>query len=182
MGEQVSGEDAARRASRGDLLGGQRGVQLADSALVPGGRILNVDDLADGGGRTGAMLRCSMSPDPAGLGWRSSRSDAAASWVRARLSSRRSEMGGDELVAGVDVRRGDDGPDVLEGHLQRAEPPDHLGGRDLVGGIAAVTSVRVDVGAAPAGRPDGNAASVLTLRWVAREKSPMGSEDRIWPV
>ena len=44
VGEQLVGVDARRRASGGDALGGQGGVQLSERPLVPGKQILDIDD------------------------------------------------------------------------------------------------------------------------------------------
>ena len=55
-------------------------------------------------------------------------------------------MCGDQLVASVEIGGGDDGLDLLEWHLEGPKAPDDLGRGDLLGGVAAMTSVRVDVG------------------------------------
>ena len=52
-------------------------------------------------------------------------------------------MGGDELVASVNVGRGDDRVDLVQGHLEGTEAPDDLGGGDLLGGVTAVAGGRV---------------------------------------
>jgi hypothetical protein len=49
VGEEVVGVDGRSRAARGDLLGGQEGVQFAERALVPAGGVFDVDDCADCG-------------------------------------------------------------------------------------------------------------------------------------
>jgi hypothetical protein len=53
---------------------------------------------------------------------------------------------GDQLVTGGQIRGGDDGVDLFQGHVQGPEPLDDLGGRDLVRAIAAVSRVRIDIG------------------------------------
>jgi hypothetical protein len=55
-------------------------------------------------------------------------------------------MTGDQLVAGGQVRGGDDGMDLFQRHVQGPEPLDDLGSRDLVGAIAAVPGRRIDIG------------------------------------
>ena len=55
-------------------------------------------------------------------------------------------MGGDELVASVEIGGGDDRLDLFQRHLEGTEAPDDLGGRDLLGGVAPMTGVGVDVG------------------------------------
>ncbi len=55
------------------------------------------------------------------------------------------QVGGNDLVAGLKVRGVEHRADVLEGHLEVAEPPYHLGSADLVGGVAPVARGRVDV-------------------------------------
>jgi hypothetical protein len=54
-------------------------------------------------------------------------------------------VGGDQLVAARHVGRGQDAPDLLKRHVQLAESPDDLGGRDLLRGVAAVPGELVDV-------------------------------------
>jgi hypothetical protein len=55
-------------------------------------------------------------------------------------------MTGDELVTSRQVGGGDDGVNLFQRHIERAEPADDLGGRDLVGAIPAVSGAGVDIG------------------------------------
>jgi len=55
------------------------------------------------------------------------------------------EVGGDQLVAGGDVGCREDCPDLVERHIQGPEATNDLGGRDLVGGVAAMAARRVDI-------------------------------------
>ena len=55
-------------------------------------------------------------------------------------------MSGDELVASCRLSGGDHGMDLLQWHVEGAEAADDLGGRDLVGCVAPVAGVGVDVG------------------------------------
>jgi hypothetical protein len=52
---------------------------------------------------------------------------------------------GDDLVAGNNVRRGQDGLDVLQGHVEGAEAADDLCDRDLVGLITAIAGVGKEI-------------------------------------
>jgi hypothetical protein len=53
---------------------------------------------------------------------------------------------GDELITSGQVGGGDDDVNLFQRHIERAEPADDLGGRDLVGAIPAVSGVGVDIG------------------------------------
>jgi hypothetical protein len=55
------------------------------------------------------------------------------------------KMGSDQLVAYPRIGRGDDSVDLFEGHVQRPESPDHLGGRYLIGGVVAVSGEGVNL-------------------------------------
>ena len=54
-------------------------------------------------------------------------------------------MGGDEVVASVNIGCGDDRLDLVQRHLQGTKAPDDLGGGDLLGGVTPVAGVRVDI-------------------------------------
>jgi hypothetical protein len=56
------------------------------------------------------------------------------------------QVTGDQLVTGRQVRGGDDGMDLFQRHVKGPEPPDDLGGRDLVSAITAVPGGRIDIG------------------------------------
>ncbi len=70
-------------------------------------------------------------------------SDGVLGTAQVRFES--GQVGGDDLVAGLKVGGVEHRADVLEGHLEVAEPPYHLGSADLVGGVAPVARGRVDV-------------------------------------
>jgi hypothetical protein len=55
-------------------------------------------------------------------------------------------VGGDHAVARGQVRRVEDGLDVLEGHVEVAEPADDLRDGDLLSSIAAIAGVSIHVG------------------------------------
>jgi hypothetical protein len=52
---------------------------------------------------------------------------------------------GDHVVTRLDVCGVQEGVDVVEWHLQIAEPTDDLGNADLLGGVAPVSGLGVDV-------------------------------------
>jgi hypothetical protein len=81
-------------------------------------------------------------------------------------------MRGDELIASFQIGCGVDGLDLLQRHFQDAKAPDDLGGRDLLGDVAAVTCVGVDVGRLR----QADAVVLEALACSIRAERPAGSE------
>ena len=93
-----------------------------------------------------ATLRCSMGPGRAGrrLEQVAQGGDRVLGPGQVRFEA--VEVGGDQLVAGVDVGGGEHRLDLVQRHVQGPEAADDLGRRDLVGGVAAVAGGGVDIG------------------------------------
>ena len=122
-------------------------MQLAQRSLVPRASVADVDDGGDGGG--------------------AGRGDAAMADLGPRLVVRAAEQVAergdrvlragqvflqpaqvrrDQLVTGRDAGRAEDLPDLVDRHVQVAEPADDLRGGDLLDGVPAVSGERVHVG------------------------------------
>lgn len=122
-------------------------MQLTERALEPGGGVLQVEHVADRHGRGRRHL--AVLDDHRGAGGR--RLEQVPQRCRRLLGAGKgglqaAEVTGDQRVPGEHVRRRDDLLYVLQRHVQRPEPADHLGRGDLVGGVAAVTGAGVHVG------------------------------------
>ena len=192
VGEQLGRVDAAARAVGALVLGVDRGVELAERALVPRPRVLDVQRLTDRGGRGGVHPQAA---DVGQFGRRRAGQQIAQRGDRVLRAGQPFfqpvQMGGDELVARLDVRRGQDLLDLLDRHVQIPEPPDDLRGRYLVGGVPAVARVRIHIGGLQQADPVvvaqrlhaqmGRAGEVADRQAVLHDPSlhpPLGGESR----
>ena len=54
-------------------------------------------------------------------------------------------MFGDELIASFHVRRRENSPDAVQGHVKIAKAPNNLRYRDLLGGVPPVAGLRINL-------------------------------------
>ena len=158
LGEQRGGVDAPGGSRRGDAARVQGGVQLPQRPQEPRQQVADVDGFADsrghrrvdppvadrrGGGRVGEQVpqRCHRLLCPG----------------QALLELR--QVVGDEPVAGCQVRGAQYRLDLLDRHLEVAEPADDLRHRYLVRGVAPVSGVRGRLEPVPAAGPCGSSAA-----------------------
>ena len=145
VGEEVVGDHGARWAGRRDALRRQRAGELSEGALEPRPQCLEAHRLGDGRG-----VQCRLAPMLHGRRRRRTLEQVAERADRLlRLEEILLQPGqvvGDELIAGVDVGRLQDGADLLQRHVEIAESSDDLCRGDLLGAVAAVARVGVDLG------------------------------------
>jgi hypothetical protein len=122
-------------------------MEFAERTLVPAGGVSHVDDLPHccrRHCRHSAVLnryRCCM-----GRGFEEVTQRCGSLLGSRQRHLQAPEVTGDQLVPGGQVRGGDDGMDLIQGHVQGPEPLDDLGGRDLVSAVASVPGVGIDIG------------------------------------
>jgi len=127
-------------------LGRQGGIDLPEGALVPRRYILQINDIAD--------RYCRRWLDPSVLDGRRGRPRGLEQIAQRRgrllgpgqAGFEAVQMPGDQLVAGGDVRGGNDRPDLFQRHVQRAKAADDLSRRDLISGVTPVAGGRIDIG------------------------------------
>lgn len=130
MGEEVVAIDGAARPTRSDFLSCQQGTQFAECALVLGVRVSDVDDICN------RCCRHRRRPavfdnDRDSVDWRL---EQIAERCHRLLGAGQGhfealKVGSDQHAASSRICRRDDRVNLLEGHVQRPEPPDHLRGR-----------------------------------------------------
>ncbi len=143
MAEQRIRVDCSRVAGEHGVLGGQRCVQLAERAVVPGADVGDRDLLADRRdphARDAPVLdrdvRCGMFEQFAKGG------DGALG--AAELLLKPTKVARDQLAAGGEVRGVQDAADVFERHVQITEPVDDLCRGNLREVVAAVAREGID--------------------------------------
>lgn len=143
--EQLAGEQAAAGAGAGQVLGGDNAVELAERASPPAKRIPAVDDLTD--------------PDRCPLGNGAVLDYWSVIWPLEEIAQglngslglleavlQAGQVRANEVISCCDALGCQHGLHICDGHVEVAQPADHLRGGDLVEGVVAVAGALIHIG------------------------------------